>query len=189
MQSERERGEEVREFRLEGGTLVAVVVVLGVLLAGAFFLGGWFERRRQPDLSAAVAGGEDPLANVARAEDPIDVAEELDHFDTVEGEEKELEPSREVARPQARQAEPPPAADDGGDFYVQVWAGRDRRAAEVLIDKLQGDGYSVRLVSDRSSGEILFKVRVGGFATEERARSTASELEGKGYRGAWVTSS
>jgi uncharacterized protein YkuJ len=37
-------GEEVREFRLEGATLVVAAVVLVVALGAAFMLGRWVER-------------------------------------------------------------------------------------------------------------------------------------------------
>ena len=66
--------------------------------------------------------------------------------------------------------------------------GRIVEAAELLVDKLQKDGYAVKIVSDRVEGDTLFKVRVGGYETEAEARRMSGELEGKGYRGAWVTS-
>ena len=74
-----------------------------------------------------------------------------------------------------------------GPYYVQVFAGRDRRAAEGLVGQLQAGNYSVRLFSDRSGGDALFKVRVGGYATEDEARDAAADLVQQGYGGAWVT--
>ena len=191
MTSEREDEGQVREFRLEGATLVVMVVVLVFALGGAFYVGRLVERRSHPQNSSASLA-EDPLANVAESEPPADIDEASGMFDAGQSGEAELEPDREVRRglgkpEEAGAAQPaaPPATT--GAYYVQVWAGRDRQAAEVMVDKLQKEGYSVRLFSDRAENDTLFKVRVGGFETEDRARNMATELEQKGYRGAWVT--
>jgi cell division protein FtsN len=190
MTSEHDDAGEVREFRLEGATLVVVVVVLVVALGGAFYLGRLVERGSRP--AGALAGGavEDPLANVTQSEEPADVDETSDFFDQNEG--GQAEPEREVRRGLGKRE--PEAETEGaarpaasGDYFVQVWAGRDRQAAEVMVEKLQNEGYSVRLFSDRVENDTLFKVRVGGFDSEDQARNMATELEQKGYRGAWVT--
>jgi len=192
MTSEHEETGEVREFRLEGATLVVVVVVLVVALGGAFYLGRLVERKDHPAGAFAAGAGEDPLANVAQSEDPADVDESSGFFDQGEGGQGELEPEREVRRGlgKAEDEKAPAAAGQAasaGSYFVQVWAGRDHQAAEVMIEKLQKEGYSVRLFSDRVESDTLYKVRVGGFETEDQARNMATELEQKGYRGAWVT--
>ena len=192
MTSEREETEEVREFRLEGATLVVVAVVLVVALGAAFYVGRLVERKARPAGVFADGVGEDPLANVAQSESPADVDESSDFFDKGEGGQSELEPDREVRRDLGKAAgekAPTPVgqAATPGSYFVQLWAGRDRQAAEVMIEKLQKEGYSVRLFSDRVENDTLFKVRVGGFETENQARNMATELEQKGYRGAWVT--
>jgi cell division septation protein DedD len=190
MTSEQEETGEIREFRLEGATLVVVVVVLVVALAGAFYVGRLVERKSRPVGTFADGSLEDPLANVAQSEEPADVDETAGFFD--EGEGGEAEPEREARRTlgQPEGGESPAAATPAatpGSHFVQVWAGRDRQAAEVMIEKLQKEGYSVRLFSDRVESDTLYKVRVGGFESEDQARNMATELEQKGYRGAWVT--
>lgn len=190
MTSEQEETGEVREFRLEGTTLVVVVVVLVVALAGAFYVGRLVERKSRPAGTFAAGMAEDPLANVAQSQEPADVDQSTDFFDAGEG--GQAEPEREVRRGLGRtegdesSAAPAPAATPGSHF-VQVWAGRDRQAAGVMVEKLQKEGYSVRLFSDRVESDTLYKVRVGGFESEDQARNMATELEQKGYRGAWVT--
>jgi hypothetical protein len=192
MTSEHEETGEVREFRLEGATLVVVVVVLVVALGGAFYVGRLVERKDRPAGVFAPGAGEDPLANVAESAGPADVDESSGFFDDGEGAQTELEPDREVRRGLGKaEDEKAPAAvvqaATAGSYFVQLWAGRDRQAAEVMIEKLQKEGYSVRLFSDRVESDTLYKVRVGGFETEDQARNMATELEQKGYRGAWVT--
>jgi cell division septation protein DedD len=178
----------VREFRLEGGKLALAGLGLLVLLAVAFFAGRWVERQRHPPPTAGPGAIEDPLTQLEPDAEPVDVEESLDHFDNLEGGEKELEPQREVGRrTEPSPAPPPPAGGEAGRYYVQVWAGRERAAAELLVGKLQKEGFPVRLFSDRVEGDTLFKVRVGGFESDGRAREIAAELEQQGYRGAWVT--
>ena len=70
---------------------------------------------------------------------------------------------------------------------MQVFAGRDRKAAESLFDQLKSAGYPARVFSEREGAGGLFKVRVGGYATEDEARSAASKLQKAGFAGAWVT--
>ena len=193
---------DVREFRLEGLTLALVVGVLVLALCGAFYLGRRVERAQHPAPSGEARQAGEAPPRAAEGGAAVDVDRSASYFDKVEGGKKAAEPSREARREReepppapARAAEPPspaPAPTEKavaeGAYFVQVWAGRDHEAAELLVQKLEQDGYSVRVVSDRAEGEALYKVRVGGFADEPAARKVSDELESKGYRGAWVTS-
>ena len=197
MTNEREPG-EVKEFRLEGTTLVVAVALLLAVLGGIFYLGRRVERSGVPPPTNAERA-DDPLAHVAsKSAPPADVDRSSGVFDRVE-QERKPEPSRENAKrpsepslesdsPPAGATPAPAPARSEGDWFVQVWAGRDRQAAELLVDKLQGQGYPVRLFTDRVEGDSLYKVRVGGYGADSEARRVSEELEGKGYRGAWVTS-
>ena len=200
MTNEREPGGEVKEFRLEGSTLLVAVVLLLAVIGGVFYLGRRTERSLAP-APAGAASADDAQAHVAsKSVPPADVDRSSGVFDRVEDERKP-EPSRETRKPASEPApesgSPPastapresgPATASNGDWFVQVWAGRDRQAAELLVNKLQGEGYPVRLFTDRVEGDSLYKVRVGGYAGDAEARRVSQELEGKGYRGAWVTS-
>ena len=191
MSSERDREEEVREFRLEGLGLFVIGGVLVAALVGSFFGGRWYERSVSP-VSRLGLSGDDPLAHVAQTEQPAEVDETANFFDTMQGGEKEAEPGRQVAveGAQAQAPTPPPAAStpaSAGPNFVQVFAGRDRKAAESLFDQLKAAGYPARVFSERDGPGGLFKVRVGGYATEEEARSAAAKLQKEGFAGAWVT--
>jgi cell division septation protein DedD len=194
MAADRPDSESTRELRLEGLGLLLGGGVLLALLAGAFFLGRWVERRTGPPAleSAAEAG---PLArNAARSED-VDAADGITYFDSVEGGEQELEPERELPTPQAEVAEPSAAqpqpaeraarADDGR-FFVQVLALRDRSAAAEVIDSLRRKGFGVRLFSEREGQSTLYKVRVGGYPTRPAAEAARDELRKSGHPGAFV---
>jgi len=184
------RDERTRELRLEGRGLALGLIGLGALVlaavAGAFLLGRWVERRAQPAAAGGVPGP-DPLEQVLGAA----AAERTEptYFDDLAGAEKQLEPGRELPRPRAEpQAPREPAAAGGGSgpFFVQVFAGRDRGSAEDLVARLERAGHPVRLVGEREGSASLYKVRVGGFPSEERARQTMERLRQAGFPSAWV---
>ena len=194
--------EPSREFRLEGMGLALVGGILAVALLGSFFLGRWSAGPSKA-IDASQASGADPLANVMDPDGTTDVEEGLNFFDTVEGGEKQAEPVREMpettkpvpapvaSRPKSGTAPPAggqgPATTASGSFWVQVWAGRDHSAAAGLVQRLESEGRSVKLHTQRDGSDSLFKVRVGGYATREAAKSVAEELQDGGYSGAWVT--
>jgi cell division septation protein DedD len=175
--------DEPRELRLEGITLAVAGGILVALLFCAFQLGRLVERWNAP--ARAAAAPEDPLGNVEQ--DTVDAAEKLTFFDTLAGQGKEAEPKREAAPSApagASASTPPPSA---GPWYVQVFVGRDRSAAEEVVRTLRGKGYPVRAdaVSEGRSGS-LYKVRVGGFGTKDAADASADKLHKDGQSSTWV---
>lgn len=195
-----ERTQKDRELRLEGPGLFVVVGALLVLIVGAFYLGRYVEHRKLASRVVDVADGPGPLSRVVT---PTEVETDSggDFFDdaTVPEPGRELpgepepSPARSATRQQpddpapaktAKAAAPVTAAEP---FYVQVFAGRDRSAAEQVVGHLKTEGYAVRLFSDRGNGGALVRVRVGGFPDERKARLTAADLRKSGYADAFVT--
>ena len=174
--------DEPRELRLEGTTLAIVAGILVALLVGAFQLGRVVERRSSPLRTASSPA--DPLGNIEQ--EAVASPEKLTFFDTLSGPGKEAEPSRE-AQAKTSAATPPAAAVTPGAWFVQVFVGRDRQAAEEVVRSLRAERYPVRIdaVAEGSSGS-LFKVRVGGFPTKEAAELGAERLHGDGHSGTWV---
>lgn len=199
------RSDAPQELRLEGFRLVASVLVLGALVlaavVGAFLLGRWVEGRSHPGPQVAGDRG-GPLAQVVAPGEPLEAEEGLTYFDRV-GEGERAEPGREVGALPARD-EPPvesgdsalahpddagevaPAEPEGGPYFVQVFAGRDRDSAEQLVGRLQTSGFRVHVVSEREGRDELFKVRVGGYPSDTSAREASQALRSKGFTGAWV---
>jgi cell division protein FtsN len=132
----------------------------------------------------ATSSSADPLGNVEP--EAADASEKPTFFDTVSGPGKEAEPSREA---QTKTAASPPAEVPvaPGPWFVQVFVGRDRQAAEDVVRSLRAKRYPVRIdaVSEGASGS-LFKVRVGGFPTKAAADAGADRLHGDGHSGTWV---
>ena len=175
------RRDEPRELRLEGAVLGIAGGVLLALLFGAFQLGRAVERRSAPPRPASSPA--DPLGNVEK--EAVDASEKLTFFDTLSGSGKEAEPDREA---RAKAASPPPAAAEvtPGPWFVQVFVGRDRQAAEEVVRTLRGQRYPVRIDAVAEGTGSLFKVRVGGFPTKEAADQGAERLHGDGHNGTWV---
>jgi cell division septation protein DedD len=198
------REKEVRELRLEGAGLFVIVAFLVAILVGAFFLGRWYEQSSgEPTDLAKLAS--DPLENVVNAEQLESVELEGSHFDQVGGEVK-AEPQRQTITPPEKKPEPvvqreapkqepvPPkasaptsAATQGGDFYVQIAALRDRSSADKVVSELKALNYPVRLFSENEGSGKLYRVRVGGYATRAEAEMATAKLKTQGHPGAFPT--
>ena len=177
--------DEARELRLEGWTLVLAGGVLVALLIGAFQLGRAIERRNAPPPSAAGASGTGNGSEPA----PEEVDEKLTFFDTLGSPGQEAEPKREAAG-SSRAPTPPPVASAPGPWFVQVFVGRDRAAAEEVVKTLRAKGYPVRTEAVREGASTsLFKVRVGGFPTREAADAAVDRLHRDGQASTWVVKS
>jgi cell division septation protein DedD len=99
------------------------------------------------------------------------------------------EPKRQTAEPALPPASPTgaPLAAPGGPWNVQVFAGRDRQAAERLVGSLKAAGWPVHLQALPEGSGSLLKVRVGGYPSRAAAEEVATKLRGQGQSGAWVT--
>jgi cell division protein FtsN len=172
-----------RELRLEGPVLYVVVVALLGAVALAFWAGRWFERQTAPAPPIAAQEGRGHEAG----DEPK--ADDVTFFDTLGGGGRAAEPEREV-RPKSEAgppSAPPAAAPRSGTFCVQVFAGRDRQAAEEIVRSLSGRGYAVTVQGEREGRGALYKVRVGGYADRGEAQAVAERLKREGQPGAWVT--
>lgn len=174
-------GRPTREIRLEGTSLVVAVAVLCGMLAAAFEAGRWAERRR--------AGGEQRDLAAAGSPAPVEAAP-YETAPTVFDTAAEAEPRREPDRPERQAAAEPSAPTpeaEAGPWTVQVFAGRDRESAQHVFGTVRSLGHEARLETSREGGTVLFRVRVGGFATREAAEQTAERLRREGVASTWVT--
>ena len=209
--------EDARELRLEGAPLFAVGAVIVAVIGGAFFAGRWVERREHASRPVTVADQPGPLSQVVEPRSGSDVSAEADFFDRIDGTKAQEpqreaheappvvklpearptqnEPAAETSRSDAPRPDPAERAgiapeatgDAGGAFFVQVFAGHDRAAARQVIDRLKGEGYEVRLFDESGAGGAILRVRVGGYPSEDRARTIAGNLRKSGYADAFVT--
>jgi cell division septation protein DedD len=62
-----------------------------------------------------------------------------------------------------------------GLYYVQVLAVADRAQAEAAADRYRKQGYTA-VIADPPAGERNYKVRLGGYATRDRAADLLKKL-------------
>ena len=197
------------EFELGGMSLSLVAVVVLALCAISFWLG-------RQSVPASTSGSSTTPAAVdpAPVVDGGDVEQELTFFDRLEqapelsaqGDErtvvaalaaKEDEtparsapvPTRSEPVPASSQAEPSNALPvaTGGPFLVQVLATTERTAAEAMAARLKARGFPANLSSGDFKGQVLFRVRVGGYADERSARRVAQAITDREGLQTWVT--
>jgi len=62
-----------------------------------------------------------------------------------------------------------------GLYYVQVLAVADRAQAQAAVDKYRKQGYTA-VIAEPPAGEKNYKVRLGGYATKDRATELLKKL-------------
>jgi cell division septation protein DedD len=156
--------------------------VIAALVVGAFFVGRW-----SAPAPAAGSNGAGPLDHVE--EQAVDATDKLTFFDTLSGQAGKAEPGREArpGTPPSGPASPGPRPATPGAWFVQVFAGRDPEAAQLVVRSLGAKGWPVKVESQREGNGALYRVRVGGFTTREAADEAVQRLRGEGQSGAWVT--
>ena len=71
-----------------------------------------------------------------------------------------------------------------GDFYVQVASTRNADAADELVKKLKGKGYSSYKTKVEITGKgTWYRVCAGGFTSQAEAANTRDKLTALGYQG------
>jgi len=175
-----------REIVLQGTGLVLAAAVVAAALLAAFAVGRWYEARSRPSLTGESGAGDAGSAAPTRSP-TADVR--TSRFEEV-GEPGALEPRREArgtssgAAPSGGRPAVPVRSD--GPFFVQVFAGRSREAAERVVAQLGDGGHAARMESAADGRDTLFRVQVGGFPTRASAERAVETLRREGFRGAFV---
>ncbi len=198
------------EFELGGMSLSLVAVVILALCAISFWLGRQSVPLSTSGASTPVAAGtSEPVV------DGGDVEQELTFFDRLEaapelsaqGDERTVLPApaekeqAPVRTPPVRtpaRSEPAPEKKKteasnalpvatGGPFLVQVLATTERAAAAAMVSHLKSRGFPAQLSSGDFKGQVLFRVRVGGYADESSARRVAQAITDREGLQTWVT--
>lgn len=193
------RGDEVtRELQLETKHLAFLIVLVLGLCVASFMLGRWVERQNPPPVAAASRAAEEN----GTVEDEGDVASDLTFFDTLKNDRaaplQPAAPSEKTARPTTPRPQPsraavesspvtPPRTPDprrsvNEGVMIQVFASKDKAAADAIRKRLRGKGYTALLVSDAGS----WKVRVGPYADREEAERSAAILRAQENLKTWI---
>jgi hypothetical protein len=184
--------ETTREFQLETRHLAFLIVLVVALCLASFMLGRWVERQNGgAPVSEALS-----RPDAATVGDGGDVADDLTFFDTLKNDRPApLETVRESpARPSrpepSRAAAPAPAGPRANDprrsvnegVMIQVFASKDKAAADAIRKRLRSRGYTALLLPDGGS----WKVRVGPYADREEAERSAAVLRQQENLKTWI---
>jgi cell division septation protein DedD len=193
-----------REFReIQVSSTLLVVIFLCVLILGVFiFLLGVSVGKKQTQISAATRvvaqkiqepeSGQEGLKPAPPAEEQAKSGPSALTETGTEGASAQMAAKGEAAvKPPAKAAERPvlkneakppsarqsPAPSGSGLYYVQVATFNDRSAAEAEAERFRKKGYSAIIVNPLASDKkILYRVRLGGFATRGQATDLLARL-------------
>lgn len=170
-----------QEFQLETRHLALLVLIVVVLCLGSFQLGRWVERRSGGQSFARSGSGLDEAAD-GTIDDMGDVSQELTFFDSLK-EESVVEDAPVRSRPE-QTASPAPtgrrSVNEG--VMIQVFASKDRSAAQAVRNRLREKGYTAFILSS----EGTHKVRVGPYADKEEAELQASIIREREDLHTWI---
>jgi cell division septation protein DedD len=70
---------------------------------------------------------------------------------------------------------------------VQVSATTDQEQAAAIAARLRRQGYDAYTLESPMRGQTLYRVRVGRFASRERAQEMEGRLKQAGHENAYIT--
>jgi cell division septation protein DedD len=179
-----------KDFReIQVSSTLLVVIFLGVLALGVFiFLLGVSVGKKQSAVSSPTQVVTQQIPEPVR-ETPVKPAPADTEAGAAASEQATLRPDPGAAAlkpppkgtasdktPVKKAVETKPSAPAArGLYYVQVLAVADRAQARAAADDYRKQGYTA-IVTDPPAGEKNYKVRLGGFATRDRAADLLNKL-------------
>jgi cell division septation protein DedD len=187
------KNKDFREIQVSSSLLV--VIFLGVLALGVFiFLLGVSVGKKQADIAAPTQIVTQQIAEPVK-EPPVkppssESATEAVPANPITGDRQpKAEPPapkpsvKETPVAKAPSAKPPaeskktPAVSAAGLYYVQVAAFTDRSQALAAAEKYKKQGYTTVVANPRPSDtKTWYRVRLGGYASRERAADLLTKL-------------
>lgn len=170
-----------QEFQLETRHLALLVLIVVVLCLGSFQLGRWVERRSGGPSIAGAGSAMDEVSD-ANVDDVGDISRELTFFDSLK--EDTVVDDAPVRTRSETGAAPPPATrrsvNEG--IMIQVFASKDRSAAQAVRNRLREKGYTAFILSSDGT----HKVRVGPYADKEEAELQAAIIREREDLRTWI---
>lgn len=161
------KSKDYREIQLSSSHLVFIFI--GILILGVvIFLLGVSVGKKQAQIL-----GKTEVSNQAKIEE---VQEQ-----TSQPVEEPKDPiNKELVLHQKPKEEPVKTAPGGQEsdlYYVQVGAFTDNKAASSFAQKFRQHGYSTLVLSPLPSDKkLVYRVRVGGYPSKEKAETARKEL-------------
>ena len=188
-----------QDFQLETRHMALLILLVVILCVASFMFGRWVERQRiGPQVSSAAGKAGDP--NIQ----DVDISKDLTFFDTLKTEQVQpvaggsaspsaSAPSSASTAGRSRTTPPPAATSTATSrsdprrsvsegIMIQVFAGKDRAAAESIRKRLRAKGYTAILVSSGGT----HKVRVGPYADRTEAQRAEATLREQEHLTTWI---
>ena len=64
-------------------------------------------------------------------------------------------------------------------YAIQLMASADKAKAEVVAKPLMAEGYKVAVAEVKVDGKVIYRVRIGGYATKEEAVAAQAKLKAR----------
>ena len=186
------KNKDFREIQVSSSLLV--VIFLGVLALGVFiFLLGVSVGKKQTGIASPTQivtqqipePTKEPPVKPTSSESASEAAANPITGDTLPAAEPPA-PKSSVKKPVVEKttaSKPPaeakkvPAVPSSGLYYVQVAAFTERSQAQAAADRFKKQGYTAVVASPRPSDtRTWYRVRLGGYATRERAADLLTKL-------------
>ncbi len=178
------KNKDFREIQVSSSLLV--VIFLGVLALGVFiFLLGVNVGKKQVQIASRTEVVSEPITEIAKEPAPASHPQEPAAAPVKETSTKTPVPGTPSGTSVKTQAAPTTAtssaktapAPASGLYYVQVAAFMERAQAAALADKYRKQGYTVVVTDPRpNESRTWYRVRLGGYATRERAVELLNKL-------------
>ncbi len=182
------KNKEAYEFSLESRHL-ALLVVVGVIVAVLVFSVGYITGRSQALKGMNVAGGTDLVPTPSTGMDMVSEGDKpaVNFYDTL-GEGEVTTEEMDSYTPPGTEPETPASPTEvatgpgsGGDektilFFIQMIATEDKKKAEDLVSSLKADGYPA-YSKDLSDGNT--RVGIKWYKTKEEAEKILKEIVAK----------
>jgi DedD protein len=89
--------------------------------------------------------------------------------------------SERTPTPAAAKAPAPSAARDAAGWVVQLGSFGEEENARRLAQRVSAYGYKPDISDHRAGGRVMYRVRVGAYASRSQADATASSLSAHGF--------
>ena len=172
------RNKDYRELQLSSSLLI--FIFLGIIIVGiVIFLLGVSVGKKQTQLAENTQISPDETLEQVTASKPKPVQEP----DPISKEiASHQEPANKKPQPiEKKPSSPPPSAPQtkasGPLYYIQMGAYSSKSSAENLVARYKRMGYNALVLEPFSSDRRnIYRVRVGGYQTQEQAAQAKAEL-------------
>ncbi len=171
------RNKDYREIQISSSMLIFIfmaVIVLGIVV----FILGVSVGKKQVEVAEVTQYPTEPIEKITEKKPVVPetkdtINEEIESHKQAQEETAEKKP----AETETEKVTPSPAVKPGNPlFYIQVGAYSDQSNAQKMVEDLKDLGYPALIVQPSAGARGLFRVRVGGYETRDKAEAVIENL-------------